>query len=162
MCKYLSAKIAVEVIATVKQENKSVIATDEKTESFIESALPRTTGERQSRNRQQAAQFWAPLRWLQVNSFTPAWLPKSLRHPLLGYFVAILLQIIAVLITMSLVQVYPSFAVTGLLGVLAIALVALSWGAGPSLLATLVGVVLLNFAWTFSGAKSIVEMFIFL
>ena len=153
----------------MKQENKSGIATDENTESFIESALPRTTGERQVRNRQQAAQFWAPLHWLQVNSFTPAWLPKSLRHPMLGYFVAILLQIIAVLITMSLVQLYPSFAVTGLLGVLAVALVALNWGAGPSLLATLAGVVLLNFvimpphfAWTFSGAKSIVETLLFL
>ena len=153
----------------MKQENKSGIATDENTESFIESPLPRTTGEHQVRNRRQAAQFWAPLRWLQVNSFTPAWLPKSLRHPMLGYFVAILLQIIAVLITMSLVQLYPSFAVTGLLGALAVALVALNWGAGPSLLATLAGVVLLNFVimaphfvWTFSGAKSIVETLLFL
>jgi PAS domain S-box-containing protein len=146
----------------VKQENKSGIATDENTESFIESALPRTIGERQVRNRQQAAQFWAPFRWLQVNSFTPTWLPKSLRNPMLGYFVAILLQIIAVLITMSLVQLYPLFAVTGLLGALAVALIALNWGAGPSLLATLAGVVLLNFvimpphfAWTFSVGSTI-------
>src|SRR5207237_1116716 len=51
----------------------------------------------------------------------------------------------------------------------AVALVALNWGAGPSLLATLAGAVLLNFvimsphfAWAFSGAESIVETFLFL
>ena len=152
---------------SVKQGKKAGITTDE--EPFIESALPRTNNERQVRNRQEAVQSWPPLRWLLVNSFTPAWLPKSLRHPILGYFVAILLQIIAALITMSLVQLYPSFTVMGLLGVLAIALVALNWGAGPALLATLAGAVLLNFviipphfAWTFSGAKNIVEMLLFL
>src|SRR5256884_4221417 len=152
---------------SVKQGKKAGIATDG--EPFIESALPRTNDERPVRNRQEALQSWAPLRWLLINSFTPSWLPKSLRHPIPGYFVAILLQIIAALITMSLIQLYPSFTVMGLLGVLAIALVALNWGAGPALLATLAGAVLLNFvimpphfAWEFSGAKNIVEMLLFL
>src|SRR2546421_1436607 len=152
---------------SVKQGKKAGITTDG--EPFIESALPRTNNERQVRNRQEAVQSWPPLRWLLVNSFTPAWLPKSLRHPIPGYFVAILLQIIAALITMSLVQLYPSFTVMGLLGVLAIALVALNWGAGPALLATLAGAVLLNFViipphftWAFSGTKNIVEMLLFL
>lgn len=153
----------------MEQENKAGTVTSENTPSLIDSTLPHSTGERHVYNRQDTAVSWAPLRWLQVNSFTPVWLPKSLRHPMFGYFVAILLQIIAVLITMSLVQLYPSFAVTGLLGALAVALVALNWGAGPSLLATLAGAVLLNFVimtphftWTFSSAESIIETLLLL
>lgn len=115
-------------------------------------------------------QLWqASYHWFLTHTFTPSWLPKRWRHVTFGYAIAILLQILAISLTVFLVKVFPSFAFTGLLEVLGIALIALNWGAGPSAVATLVGAGLLdffilppNFSWTLDSAKSIVELLLFL
>jgi PAS domain S-box-containing protein len=71
-------------------------------------------------------------------------------------------------LTGQLIQVYPLFAFSGLLEILAIALVAFNWGAGPSLAATFFGAILLDYivlgqplAWSFDG-KSLAEVLLFL
>lgn len=108
-------------------------------------------------------------RWFLANTFTPTWLPKRWNHPAIGYVAAVLLQIVAVFATLLLFQIFSTFAFAGLLEILAIVLVALSWGAGASLLATLVGVVLVNFivlpphfVWNFDNIANAVEAFLFL
>lgn len=108
--------------------------------------------------------------WFVNNTFAPSWLPERLQHPVLGYIVAVLLQTIAVLVTDYLsahVQVFAiSFA--GLLQVLALALVALSWGVGPSVAATLVGACLFDYfilsssrGWVFSDPKDGYQLVLF-
>ncbi|MGI9057867.1 MAG: ATP-binding protein [Ktedonobacteraceae bacterium] len=115
-------------------------------------------------------QLWqASYHWFLTHTFTPSWLPKRWRHITFGYAIAILLQILAISLTVFLVKVFPSFAFTGLLEVLGIALIALNWGAGPSAVATIVGAGLLDFfilppslSRTLDSAKSIVEILLFL
>jgi len=111
----------------------------------------------------------APYRWFLTHTFTPLWLPKQWRHPVVGYVVAILLQLIAIFATLLLLQIFPSFTFTALLEVLAVALVALNWGAGPSLAGTVIGAALLNyvvqpprFTWSLGSPTNLVELFLFL
>jgi K+-sensing histidine kinase KdpD len=81
--------------------------------------------------------FW---RWIATNTFTPAWLtPAWSQHASVAYLAAILLQVLAALATLVLVRVFPLLEFQGALSLLVIVLVALSWGAGPGLLAVLVG-----------------------
>ena len=94
-----------------------------------------------------------------ANTFAPEWLPKRWHHPLVGYLVAPLLEVGAVSLTLLTGHVLPVFAVQGALVILGIVLVALTWGAGPSLLAVLVGtgllklvVVPLYLPWLVNGA----------
>lgn len=61
-----------------------------------------------------------------------------------GYVLAVLLQVAATLATLMLVAIAPTFSFFDMLNFLAVALVALSWGAAPSLLATVVGTILLE------------------
>lgn len=84
--------------------------------------------------------------WFVSSTFSPPWLPERLQHPVFGYLVAFLLQIIAVAVTLSLDSTLQTFIFVGSLEVLAIALVALSWGVGPSVIATLVGACLFDYA----------------
>jgi signal transduction histidine kinase len=86
----------------------------------------------------------AARRWIATNSFVPPWLPEPLSHPLSGYVLAMCLEIVATLVTLGIVTWRPNYSYPGVLCILAIALVALSWGAAPSLLATVLGVVLLE------------------
>jgi len=162
------AKFAVEVIMSVQQKHQpSSRMTDNNEPSTLQTSHhitpePSTDDPSKAKGRAQAL-----FHWLLSHSFSPNWLPKSLRHPLVGYIVALVLQIIAIFVTFLLVQIYPSYSFTSLLAVLAIALVALNWGAGPSLLATFVGALLLTYAvktphsLTFDP-KSLVELLIFL
>ncbi|GAC1426009.1 MAG: hypothetical protein PVS3B3_00100 [Ktedonobacteraceae bacterium] len=90
--------------------------------------------------------FWLELqRWFLVNTFAPQWLPKPWQHPIIGYVIGMILQIVAALSTILLMHIFPSFVFSGLLEILCVAIVALNFGTGPSLLATLVGITLLNF-----------------
>ncbi len=108
-------------------------------------------------------------RWFRANTFHPTWLPKGLRYPISGYLAAVLLQVIAVLATLLLTQLFPTFIYPGALEFLTIILVAVTWGAGPSVIATLAGITLLDyvvlpphFHWTFATAQDIVEAVLFL
>jgi signal transduction histidine kinase len=91
---------------------------------------------------------WQPLlsarRWFANNTFVPAWLPEPLSHPLAGYVLASLLAVAAALFTLLIVRWEPNFSFPGILSILAVTLVALSWGAAPSLLATVIGTILLE------------------
>jgi signal transduction histidine kinase len=63
----------------------------------------------------------------------------------MGYLVATLGQAAIVCMDLLLVHIVPTMAFPGALPLLLVALVALAWGAGPSLVATLAGMVLLDY-----------------
>ncbi|MEO8970590.1 MAG: ATP-binding protein [Ktedonobacteraceae bacterium] len=116
---------------------------------------------------------WKPLQflyqWFLTNTFSPTWLPEKFWHPTIGAAVAVLLQVIAFLITFMLIRIFPGYAIVSLWEVLAIALVALTWGAGPSLVATLAGVIFLNFSlvsttviWDLDNVDDVTERITFL
>ena len=88
--------------------------------------------------------FWQELpRWVQTNTLAPQWLPQAWRRPLLGYLVALVLEVVVVSVTFFLLHPLPSFGLQALM-VLGVLVVALTCGAGPGILATLVGAVLLD------------------
>ena len=84
--------------------------------------------------------------WVNSNTFTPPWLthPWS-RHPGVGYLVAVLLQVLAASVNLVINDLFPPLTFPSALPLLLVAFVALIWGAGPSLLATLVGTILLYY-----------------
>ncbi|HEU5369739.1 MAG TPA: GAF domain-containing protein, partial [Ktedonobacterales bacterium] len=84
-------------------------------------------------------------RWFQDHAFFPLWLPERWQHPLVGYAMGILLVAAAIGLDLLIYLFFPAYNVPGLLVILAILLTALSWGAGPSLVATLAGVFLLDY-----------------
>jgi len=107
--------------------------------------------------------------WLRANTFSPRWLPEFLRHPASGYFAALLIEALAVLGSYLLIQWCPEFAFRCLLPVLAIILVALTWGAWRGLLATLWAAFLLDrfilpppIAWDNGGGNDTVSLLLFL
>jgi PAS domain S-box-containing protein len=109
------------------------------------------------------------LRWLQQNSFAPGFLPEPLRHPLVGYMVAIFLQLAAAGVMLEFVHRFPGFPFVGSLADLGIVLLALGWGAGPSLCATLVGAFLLYsvvllpaFSWSLTEPADTFGLAVFL
>jgi PAS domain S-box-containing protein len=82
---------------------------------------------------------WQALRsWVQGTTIVPQWLPERWRHPLIGYLAALGISIGAAGITLLLSILFPTLALKGFLLILGIVAVALTWGAGPSLLAVVV------------------------
>jgi PAS domain S-box-containing protein len=80
----------------------------------------------------------------------------------------VLLECLAVLLTWFLSQAFTSFSFPGALSLLVIAILALAWGAGPSLLATVLGLVLTdyfllapNLGWSFTD-NDLVGLAVFL
>ena len=80
-----------------------------------------------------------------INTLTPRWLRNRWSHPALGYAVAVLLQLVTVFAVSVLIHVYPTFLFLENLVILVVMLIALGWGAGPSIFATIVGTVMLIF-----------------
>jgi signal transduction histidine kinase len=108
-------------------------------------------------------------RWFAANTFLPEWLPARLRHPLSGFVVAAALELLSAFCTLGLVLIFPSFSYVGTLELLVVALIALSWGAGPSLAATAFGAILLQWlvlpertVLTHTHAASVVEIAVLL
>jgi signal transduction histidine kinase len=101
-------------------------------------AAARTLGRRVARG------WRVVVRWLRAATFSPPWLPARWRHPLTGYVVAVLVEGLASLLTLLLVLAYHGFPFSSVFALLGVALVALTFGAGPSLLATGIGAVLLD------------------
>jgi signal transduction histidine kinase/PAS domain-containing protein len=106
--------------------------------------------------------------WFVSSTFAPSWLPEKLQHPFFGYLLALLLQTAAVLITVYLDALLRVFIFTGMLEILAIALIALSWGVGPSVIATLFGACLFDyivlspqFSWHLNDPRDIYQLLIF-
>ena len=83
--------------------------------------------------------------WLVGHTFVPSWLTGRWAHPAVGYLAAVLLQVITVIGLTELVRLFPSFQFQEAVVILVILVVALNWGTGPSLLATLFGGALLVF-----------------
>lgn len=107
--------------------------------------------------------------WFTNSTFAPAWLPENLQHPFFGYLIALLLQALAVWATVYLDQVFGGFVFASLFEVLAISLVALSWGVGPSIAATLLGAGLFEyivlspqFTWHVNNLKDISQLLLFI
>ena len=91
------------------------------------------------------------------------------RHFLAGYLGAVLLSAIAIAATLLLVNLFPNFAYPGTLAILATLMTALLWGAGPSLLATVLQAFLLDvvilppqFAWSLTTLQHILDTVVFL
>lgn len=84
-------------------------------------------------------------RWLVANSSIPAWVPRRWCMPGIGYGVAVLAQLVAIAGERLLTHFFPPFAFHGLLVAIGVTLVALGWGAGPGLLATLIGALALDY-----------------
>ncbi len=82
--------------------------------------------------------------WFIANSFMPAWVPRPLRVPGVVYGVTFLIQMLAVTGDVVLSHMFPAFGFRGLFVVLGVLLVALNVGAGPSVFATVLGVLLVD------------------
>ncbi len=107
--------------------------------------------------------------WFARSTFAPSWLPEKLQHPFFGYLIALLLQALAVFVTVYLDDMLRVFIFTGLLEVLAIALVALSWGVGPSIIATLFGAFLFDYivlppqlTWNLGDPRTLYQLLVFI
>src|SRR5215469_6618209 len=86
---------------------------------------------------------WATIwLWFRGNTFAPLWLSRPLRHPLIGYLAASGVALSGVSGTLLLAPHFPIFALAGTLTTMGIVAVGLNWGAGPSLLTTLVATTL--------------------
>ncbi len=97
-------------------------------------------------NKRSVIRAWRFLvRWWVEQTFAPPWLTGPLAHPVVGYLLALAGQVFALLGTWLLIQVNPGFAFSAALSFLVVMLVALWWGAGPSLLSALVGTLLVNY-----------------
>ena len=108
------------------------------------------------------------LHWIQENTFAPEWLPEPLRRPLFGYMVGVLVQGVAVSLTLFLLAWFPGWACYTILAVLGVTVVALGWGAGPSFFASLVGTLLVwfavvpaRFSWKITSTTDGVALFLY-
>jgi PAS domain S-box-containing protein len=115
------------------------------------------------------AAWKAARRWLRTNSWLPAWVPARWRHWSAAYLAAALLQAAAITLVALISDIFPSFPFQGSLEILIIVFVALTFGAGPSLLATLFGAVLLDFvvlpprfAWALLTAPNLLSLTLFI
>ena len=89
--------------------------------------------------------FWERVTvWLKASTFSPEWLNAPWNRPVVGYFFAILMPLVSIVLTLFLKHIFNTFVLPGLLGFLAIIGVALLWGTSPGLLATLWETILFN------------------
>lgn len=89
--------------------------------------------------------LWRAVRgWLDANTFVPQWLPPRWRVPGAPYALAALFELAAALLTLLLLAAVPSYSFPGTIEILVVAMIALSMGGGPSLIATLAGLAALE------------------
>ena len=84
--------------------------------------------------------------WISANTLQPTWLNPRWRGAATGYVAAAVGQVVAALITLSLLTIFPGFGFPGALSFLVTILIALSFGAGPSLISVLSGMLLQYYA----------------
>jgi hypothetical protein len=106
-----------------------------------------------------------PHAWRRSTTGPPQWLPVGFRHPLTGYLLALLIDLVAASLTLLLVLLFPAFDLHELLLLLGIVLVALTCGVGPGVLATCVGLLLLeaialppHFSWRLPSPADWVDL----
>ncbi|HYL43865.1 MAG TPA: ATP-binding protein [Ktedonobacteraceae bacterium] len=114
----------------------------------------------------QAKSRWSWIsmhRWFLSHTFAPPFLPERWSHPSVGYLVAVLLQMLVVTVMIVLAHIFPSFRFDGSLFILMVMFIALNWGAGPAVIATLTGAILLMmllippyFAFDFTRTQDVI------
>ncbi len=105
---------------------------------------PRASGNR-FRLHTQVCTVWSALcQWFEANFSVPKWLSSCWALPWVPYLLAGLVEISAAGLTLMVLGPLPLFALQGSLLLLGMVVVALTWGAGPGLVATLVGTALLQ------------------
>jgi PAS domain S-box-containing protein len=82
--------------------------------------------------------------WLRASSFSPEWLPAPWNRPVSSFIFAILIPLVSILLALLLRQIFLTFIFPGVLIIMAILVVAILWGTGPGLFATLWGTILFN------------------
>jgi PAS domain S-box-containing protein len=109
------------------------------------------------------------LNWFRVNTFAPHFLSGTWSQPIFGYLVACFGQLAIVIGLLALFHTYPSFRFLEGPVILFILLVALGWGAGPSIVALLVGIVLLiffvfppTFSLSFGQSSDLIELLLYI
>jgi PAS domain-containing protein len=110
-----------------------------------------------------------PYKWLQVNTFSPGFLLGTWSQPIFGYLAAFVGQLVIVIGLLALIHTYTSFGFPEGPLILVILLVALGWGAGPSIVALLIGAVLLIFlvfppifSLSFDQSADVIELCLYL
>ena len=119
---------------------------------------------------QWVAAVWAGVQcWLVMNTFPPPWLPRRWRHPLIGYLMAVVLQVLLASGDLLLMLRYSDLTIHHLPLVLGVVIVALTWGVGPSLVAGFTGLLLLYsvvlftpFSWAQATETDVVQFILFL
>jgi signal transduction histidine kinase len=81
--------------------------------------------------------------WFARNTYLPHWLPERARHPALVYIAAVAVEVLATALTSPIVMLFPNFGFKGMVPLLGVVFFALQFGAGPGLVATIVGTALL-------------------
>jgi len=84
--------------------------------------------------------------WVRENTFIPARSRENRWIRLTGYILAVIVPALIAALDLVLVRMVPEVSLLGLLEIMSVALIALAWGAGPALLATITGGILLNVA----------------
>lgn len=84
--------------------------------------------------------------WIRDNSFPAASVKGNRWSRVIGYALALVIPGLIAVADLLLTRIVPEAMLFGLLEILAVALIAIGWGAGPALLATLAGGALLNVA----------------
>jgi signal transduction histidine kinase len=97
--------------------------------------------------RHLVAKAWqAVYGWFKANTTTPGWMPRRWRHPLVGYLVSAALTLLVIALEVIGVHTFPHVPeVAGIFVFLVILFLGLNWGAGPCLIATILGTFLLYY-----------------
>jgi PAS domain S-box-containing protein len=103
--------------------------------------IPQKAGDIESRSEHRWKRLTHSLR---ATTSTPEWLPAPWNHPISSYVFALLLPLVSIILTLLLKQIFHTFVFPGVLLILAILVVAILWGTGPGLLATLWGTIIFN------------------
>ncbi|MBV9688515.1 MAG: PAS domain S-box protein [Ktedonobacteraceae bacterium] len=100
--------------------------------------------------------------FLRASTFTSRLLPHPLQHPAVGYLVAFLAQALAVIVMTLLVHFFsPSRFVEATI-MLVVLVVALCWGLGPAIVATLVGASLPYFSLPTAHSEEVIGVCLWL
>lgn len=122
---------------------ENVSSATSENEDGAQASLPDPSGHPGGRIQQRIQIFWRALRsWLAAHTFVSSWLPTALRPWFVGYLMAIVLQVLAILLIELAIHGYPAFSFIEAPVLLVVLLISLIWGSGPGILATLVGTLL--------------------
>lgn len=98
---------------------------------------------KQKRSAFPGRNFWQSIGiFFRESTVSPTWLPSPWSHALSGYLIAITLQLLIVGASSLLAQSYPQLPFVEAPALFIVLLIAFTWGAGPSILTTIIGALL--------------------